>query len=176
MKDERIRHDISIIRPLLHNEDIKIRGCDLPASRLRDIRKSLRILHSLELMAVNIYRFQVTKEPSNLNRQLIAAACNEMTHYQDFQVKLLEYGFKADRFRWLYWIAGAAIGLTSRLAGTRAGLKTAIWVEQKAVAHYDELLTSVEWDEDTRRVIEKNQSDEYGHINRWKRVLESNKG
>jgi len=176
MENEHIRHDISIIRPQLHNDDIQTRGRNLPHSKLNNIKKALRTLHTLELMAINIYRFQVTKKPSSLNRQLIAAACNEMTHYQDFQVKLLEYGLKPAKLRWLYWIVGAAIGKTSRLAGTRAILKTAIWVESKATAHYDELLNLVEWDEDTHRVIEKNQSDEYGHIRRWKNLLQSNKG
>ena len=62
--------------------------------RLKGIKKGLLALHTLELMAVNIYRFQITKEDTELNRQLIAAMCNEMTHFQDFQVKLYEYGMK----------------------------------------------------------------------------------
>jgi len=57
-------------------------------------KKRLLKLHTLELMATTIYRFQITKKNSELNRQLIAAMCNEMTHYQDFQVKLYEYGWK----------------------------------------------------------------------------------
>ena len=45
-------------------------------------------------MASTIYRFQITREDSELNRQLVAAMCNEMTHYQDFQVKLYEFGLR----------------------------------------------------------------------------------
>ena len=39
--------------------------------------------------------------------------------------------------------------------GTKAILKTGIWVERKAAAHYGELLRSIDWDEDTRKVVEK---------------------
>jgi len=145
----------------------------MPKSRLKDIKKGLLTLHTLELMAVNIYKFQITKKPSEMNRQLIAAMCNEMTHFQDFQVKLLEYGFRPSILRWAYWIVGFVFGFGSRLLGARAILKTGIWVETKAVHHYDELLSSIDWDEDSRKIIEKDQADEYGHINRWRELLES---
>lgn len=46
-----------------------------------------------------------------------------------------------------------------------------VWVESKAVSHYDELLETVNWDDDTRKVIQKDQADEYGHIQRCKGEL-----
>ena len=94
-----------------------------------------------------------------------------MTHYKEFQLKLLEFGSKAYKLRWVFWIVGFAFGSISKLMGTKAILKTGIWVETKAVAHYSQLLSSVDWDLDTRRVIEKNQADEYGHINRWQKFI-----
>ena len=145
----------------------------MSSSRLRDIKKGLLTLHTLELMAVNIYKFQITRGESEHNRQLIAAMCNEMTHLQDFQVKLYEFGWKPSILRWAYWIVGFAFGFFSRLMGKKGVIKTGIWVETKAVHHYDKLLETIEWDEDTRRVIEKNQADEYGHINRWRKFLQS---
>lgn len=165
-------YDISIIRPQMRSEDFKLRGDGFAEQRLKAIKKGLLTLHTLELMAQNIYRFQVTKQPNELNRQLIAATCNEMTHYQDFQVKLLEYGFRPSILRWSYWIVGFVFGFGSRLLGKKAILKTGIWVETKAVHHYAELLSSIDWDEDTRKVIEKDQADEHGHINRWKSLLQ----
>ena len=167
-------YNISIIRPQLRDEDLKLRGREMPKLRLRGIKKGLQTLHTLELMAQNIYKFQITKEPSELNYQLIAAMCNEMTHFQDFQVKLLEYGFRPSIFRWAYWIVGFVFGFGSRLLGKKAILKTGIWVETKAVHHYDELLNSIDWDEDLRKIIQKDQADEYGHINRWKNLLQAN--
>jgi len=97
--------------------------------------------------------------------------CNEMTHYQDFQVKLYEFGFKPSLIRWTYWIVGFIFGFGSRTLGKKAILKTGIWVETKAVQHYAELLETIDWDEDTRRIIEKDQADEDGHINKWRTLL-----
>jgi len=166
--------NISIIRPQIINEDIKLRGEGFAERRLAGIKKGLRTLHTLELMAQTIYKFQIMKEPGELNRSLIAAMCNEMTHYQDFQVKLLEYGFTPSIFRWAYWIVGFVFGYLSRLTGPKAILKVGIWVETKAVHHYGQLLDTIEWDEDTRKIIEKDQADEFGHIDNWKQLLESN--
>lgn len=167
------KYDISIVRPEMREADFNSRGQGMSPSRLREIEEGLRTLHTLELMASNIYRFQITKKPTELNRQLIAAMCNEMTHYQDFTVKLYEYGFRPSCLRWAYWLVGFSFGFVSRLLGERAIVKTGIWVESKAVAHYAELLREIEWDEDTRRIIEKDQADEDGHISRWRKHLEA---
>jgi len=164
-------YDISIIRPEMLERDFKLRGEGMDAQRLKAIRKGLIALHTLELMASTIYKFQITSERSELNQKLISSMCNEMGHYQDFQVKLYEYGFKPSKLRWMFWFAGIAFGLGSRILGRKAILKTGIWVESKAVHHYAHLLKSVDWDDDTRKVIEKDQADEDGHINRWKSLL-----
>jgi len=165
------KYDTSIIRPEMRTEQFKLRGEEDTPPQLQAIRKALRALHTLELMAQTIYRFQLTKERSDLNRQLITAMCNEMGHYQDFQIKLYEYGFRPSPVRAVYWIVGLILGFGARLLGTRAILKTGIWVESKAVRHYAELLEVVEWDDDTRKVLEKNQADEDGHISRWEKLL-----
>lgn len=157
----------------MQSEDVGLRGLEMSESRLKAIKKGLLALHTLELMASNIYKFQIGKEPNELNLQLIAAMCNEMTHYQDFQVRLYEYGFRPGILRWAYWIVGFVFGFGSRMLGTKSVLKTGIWVETKAVHHYAQLLSSVDWDEDTRKIIEKDQADEYGHISRWKSLLQS---
>jgi len=164
-------YDISIIRPQMRNEDVKFRGKGMTPSRLRGIKKGLLALHTLEGMAVNIYKFQITKKESELNRDLIAAMGNEMTHLQDFQVKLFEYGWKPSKLRGAYLIVGFVFGFSSRLMGKKRVLKTGIWVETKAVHHYKELLESIEWDEDTRKIVEKDQADEHGHIARWQSHL-----
>ncbi|UCD51679.1 MAG: demethoxyubiquinone hydroxylase family protein [Phycisphaerales bacterium] len=166
------KYDTSIIRPQMRSEDFAMRGEGFAPQRLTAIRKGLRTLHTLELMAQTIYKFQLTKEKNEVNRQLVAAMCNEMGHYQDFQVKLYEYGFRPSIFRAAYWAVGFVFGFGSRLLGRKAIFKTGIWVESKAVRHYAELLETVEWDEETRRVIEKDQADEDGHVQRWRALLE----
>ena len=163
--------DISVIRPEVRLTDLKLRGQGMPSDRLKRIEEGLQTLHTLETMAANIYKFQITRKESELNLQLIAAMGNEMTHLQDFQIKLFEYGFKPSMLRWLYWMVGFKFGFFSRLAGTIAILRTGIWVEKKAVRHYDELLGKIEWDEETRKIIEKDQADEYGHIKLWEAFL-----
>jgi len=164
-------YDVSIVRPQLRSDDFKMRGRDMEPLRLKAIKKGLLTLHTLELMAITIYRFQITGENCDFNRRLIAAMCNEMTHYQDFQVKLYEFGFKPSVTRLAFWFAGVAFGFGSRLLGRKAILKTGIWVETKAIHHYAELLDTIDWDEDTRKVIEKDQADENGHINRWRTLI-----
>jgi demethoxyubiquinone hydroxylase (CLK1/Coq7/Cat5 family) len=172
---EKNNFDISIIRPEMRLGNFKPRGQGMPADRLRRIKEGLQTLHTLETMAVNIYKFQITRKDSELNLQLISAMGNEMTHLQDFQIKLYEYGFKPSKLRWLYWMVGFKFGLFSRLLGTKAILHTGIWVEKKAVRHYDVLLKEIDWDEETRKIIEKNQADEYGHIRRWGAFLKKSK-
>ena len=125
-------------------------------------------------MATTIYTFQLTGKSDELNRQLIAAMCNEMTHYQDFKVKLYEYGFRPFKLRWVYWFVGFAFGFGSRILGWKKILKIGIWAEKKAVHHYQTLLDTIPWDEDTRKVVEKDQHDEKIHIQNWTRLLQSN--
>ncbi len=165
-------YDTSIIRPEMRAEQIKLRGEGWSSERRAAVKKGLRTLHTLEIMAANIYKCQITSKPCPLNRQLTAAMCNEMTHVQDFQTKLYEHGFTPSKLRWAYWMVGYVFGLGSRLLGARRLLKTGVWVETKAVHHYGQLLADIEWDEDTRAVIEKDRADEYGHIDYWKDLLE----
>lgn len=166
-------YDISVIRPEVREDQVAFRGAGFTPARRAAIRKGLRTLHTLELMATTIYRFQITPgRRDDMNLKLIAAMCNEMTHYQDFQVKLAEYGFKPNCFRWAFWCVGFVFGFGSRLLGRAAILKTGVWVESKAVHHYSELLATIDWDDDTRKTIEKDQADEAGHIGRWKSLLE----
>lgn len=163
--------DISVIRPALHHQDIGWRGRDLSIQQRRQVRKALRTLHSLEIMAVNVYRFQISAADNELNRQLIVAMCNEMTHVQDFLVKLYEYGQRPSCWRWVWWLVGLALGLGSRLLGNKSILRTGIFVETKAVHHYSQLLAAAPWDQQTRQIIAKDQADENGHIQTWRRLL-----
>jgi demethoxyubiquinone hydroxylase (CLK1/Coq7/Cat5 family) len=165
-------YDVSVIRPEMRAEQVKARGEGFSPGRKAALKKGLHALHTLEIMATNIYKCQITTKPSRLNTQLTAAMCNEMTHMQDFQTKLYEYGFKPSRLRWAYWMVGYVFGLGSRALGTKRILRTGVWVETKAVHHYSQLLADIEWDDETRVFIEKDQADEHGHIRRWKDLLE----
>jgi len=166
-------YDTDVIRPEIRVESIKSRGEAGTAAERRATRSALRTLHTLEIMATKIYACQITSRPSPLNTALTAAMCNEMTHAQDFQTKLFEYGFTPRKWRGAHWMVGYILGLGSRLLGQRRILKTGIWAEAKAVHQYSELLSVVEWDDDTRAIIEKDQADEAGHIEKWRTLLEA---
>ena len=168
-------YDVSIIRPEVREEEIKFRGEGFSKERLKKIHEALITFHNLENMATNTYKYQLTKEKSELNRLLLAAMLNESTHIQDFEVKLYEYGFKPSVLRYAYKFLGAAFGCATRIFGSKAILGLGVWVETKAVAHYAELLETVEWDEETRRMIEKDQADEDLHISRWSAMLKETK-
>ena len=168
-----MNHDITIIRPEMRSGQVQLRGGELNAREWRVVRKSLRTLHMLEIMAAKIYACQAGGRRTVLDLALTTAMCNEMTHIQDFQTKLYEYGLRPSKLRWVYWLVGYGLGLGSRLLGRRTVLKTGIWTEAKAVDHYGRLLAAVDWEPDTQAVIEKDQADEYGHIERWKHLLGS---
>jgi len=165
--------NIDIIRPEVQHDQIKYnRGEGMDKKRLKKIKKALLAFHNLENMAANTYRFQIWKHnPPEINQELIAAMLNEMGHIEDFQVKLYEFGFKPSIMMYAYQVVGAVFGFASRMFGEKGIRAIGVFVESKAVAHYDELLEQVEWDEATRKVIEKDQADEYGHIRRWKNEL-----
>jgi hypothetical protein len=72
--------DIAVIGPKMRVDDVKFRNRGSDSAKLDDIKKGLLTLHNLENTATNIHRFQITKDMTGHNRQLIAAVCNEMTH------------------------------------------------------------------------------------------------
>ena len=167
----RERFDISLIRPPFRLEEVHLRRGEMSRDRLTAIRKALRTFHSFETLAGATYRFQMSAKRDEPDRVRIAAMCNEMTHLQDFQVKLYEFGWRPSKIRWFFWLAAMTIGTATRLMGTRAILRSGIWLETRAVDHYNELLETVEWDDDTRAIVEKNCADEIGHVERWSAML-----
>jgi ubiquinone biosynthesis monooxygenase Coq7 len=145
---------------------------DDPVSR-RALKKALRTLHNLEIMAVNIYKYQIHRQNDEYNRLLIAAMANEMTHVQDFHIQLLEYGFRPFLFRGAYWAVGMVIGFVSKSLGRRFSLRTGIWAEKKAVTHYGKLLESADWNAETKGIIEADREDEVHHIEQWMDLLDA---
>ncbi len=160
-----------LIRTEQRFNQIQFRGEGISSESLAEIKKGLITFYNLEIMAAAIYHFQISRDRNELNRRLIASMANEMTHIQDFKVKLYEYGWKPSKWKGFYWIVGFKIGFISRLLGGKTILKTGIWVEKKAVHHYNKLLCHINWDDTTRKIIEKDLSDEVVHIQHWKELL-----
>ena len=164
-----------VVRTEMTMDECRMRGKGMSLDDLKKIRRGLHKLHTLELMAQTIYRFQIGGSDAELDRYLVAAMCNEMTHYQDFQVKLYEYGWNPSCIRWMYWIVGFCFGLFSKICGKKMILKTGIWTESLAVRGYGELLEEVNWDDETIRIVEQNLTDEKVHVARWKYLLQAYK-
>lgn len=162
-----------LIRGEMKTVDIKMRAPGLDPGRLAEIQRGLRTLHAFEVMAVNIYRMQISKNTSDLNCKLIKAMGNEMTHVQDFQIKLYEYGSKPSPMRWIMGMVGFFIGLASSLGGEKSIVRAGIWTETRAVGHYEKLIKSVHWDKDALAVVEKDMSDEFHHIDIWQVYLKN---
>ena len=148
--------------------EIMLRGEGLDRKEWKKIRKALHALHTLEIMAVNIYRMQIGRFDKKLNTALIAGMANEMGHARDFSVKLYEYGMRPFIFRWTHWMAGCMIGLFARITGRNQALKVDIWVEEKACRHYKELIESLPWDDQSLKILNKDLADEAHHIKVWK--------
>jgi demethoxyubiquinone hydroxylase (CLK1/Coq7/Cat5 family) len=154
------------------DKSIQLRGLNCSTTERKHLRKALHDLHNLEIMAANIYRCQIGGHPAELDENLIAAMKNEMSHIQDYMIKLYEYGLKPVWYRWIFWIVGWIIGSFSRLQGQIGIFKAGIWTESKAVKHYDELLKCAPWDEATYQIIDKDRQDEIRHLALWTHLLE----
>jgi demethoxyubiquinone hydroxylase (CLK1/Coq7/Cat5 family) len=157
------------IRTAVRFTDIRLRT--VPRAEKKAVRRGLRTLYTMEIMAVAIYRFQMSGRHPDLTVPLIAAMGNEMTHAQDFRIKLAEHGFKPAWNRFAYAAAGMALGAGSRFLGRRAVLLAAAWVEGKAIGHYGRILDSAEWDPETRAVLERDRSDERDHLKTWRELI-----
>lgn len=164
--------DEYLIRTKKEPEEIYWRVNSVQPEQLTKVRQALRKLHAFEMMAVNIYRMQITSEDSDFNRLVIQAMTNEMTHVQDFQAKIYEFGAKPSPTRMLNAIFGMFLGFSSRVRGKKAILNMGIWTETKAVTDYKALISSIKWDEETLKVIQHNLDDEYHHIETLKKALE----
>jgi len=160
------------MKDTVFTRDITLRGRGMKKGRLKKIKKGLLTLHRFEIMAVNIYRYQISRKKSGLETDLIAAMKNEMGHVQDFQVKLLEYGWRPHMLRWQNWMIGWVFGWSSAMMGRKDVLRMGIWTETRAIEHYQKLLNEVDWDEDTYKMVEKDLNDEVNHLYHWKALLD----
>jgi demethoxyubiquinone hydroxylase (CLK1/Coq7/Cat5 family) len=160
-------HVNQLLRTEMHTSDIGFRGQGADKQTLRRTHKALRTIHRLETMAVQVYRAQVSKKRTELDRQLIAAMENEVTHHTDSMVLLLEYNGNEAMARLPFYIFGYTAGRISRLLGTKYILRLAEWVERKAIHHYEELADAVKWDKPTYEYVFRMWEDEKVHQARW---------
>ena len=138
-----------------------------------DVLKAFRAMVNLEIMAVRIYRGQRWRlGRSEITAEALAKAIAiEERHVSDLASRRQELGGSPSMLSPFYALAGWLIGFLPSLLGQRAALKTGIWVEERAVKDYQQLLDRVPFDDESRALVERNQEEEREHIRMWEESL-----
>ena len=156
------------IRGAKHVHDVVLRRAWPGRRELRTVRKALRDINRLETLAVQLYRAQWSREPTELNRQLLAALENEITHHADSLGRLMEFGGRPTVLRLPYYVLGWLMGRASRIIGFRAMMRLGAWAENKAVEHYERLAEACRWHGPTHEMVVAIGEDEKVHRSRWR--------
>ena len=138
-----------------------------------EVLRALGALVNLEIMAVRIYRGQRWRlGRSEITADALAKAIAiEERHVRDLVSRRQELGGSPSMLSPFYALAGWLIGFVPSLLGQRAALKTGIWVEERAVKDYQQLLDRVPFDDESRALVQRNQEDEREHIRMWEECL-----
>jgi demethoxyubiquinone hydroxylase (CLK1/Coq7/Cat5 family) len=128
---------------------------------------------NLEIMAVRIYRGQRWRlgRSEIIAEALAKATAIEEKHERELASRRQELGGSPSMLSPFYALAGWLIGFLPSLLGQRAALKTGIWVEERAVKDYQQLLDRVPFDDESRALVERNQEEEREHIRMWEECL-----
>jgi demethoxyubiquinone hydroxylase (CLK1/Coq7/Cat5 family) len=139
----------------------------------REVLKAFRALVNLEIMAVRIYRGQRWRlGRSEITAERLAdAIATEEKHERELAARRQELGGSPSMLSPFYAVAGWVIGFVPSLLGQRAALKTSIWVEERAVKDYQQMLDQVPFDDESRVLVQQNQEDEREHIRMWQESL-----
>jgi len=134
-------------------------------------------MHNFERFATAIYSAQIRAFPEKeIADRLKAAMDNEQEHVDDLRARIEELGGSISWMGFFFKMAGKVAGVTTTLLGNMRLLKTDIWIEKRAVMDYGDFLHKVDFDEKSRRLIEKNIEDEKNHIKRWEESIGILKG
>jgi bacterioferritin len=142
--------------------------------RDRKIIHALNAVVKVEAMAVQIYRAQMWRfrGRQEIAQKLIHATANEQQHFDDLVSRVRDLGSTPSRLSPLFAVAGWIIGFLPTLAGKVPALKLDILVEERAVRDYQGFLSSVNFDDESRELMERNMADEKEHIRAWKESIE----
>lgn len=140
----------------------------------KEIIRALNAVVKVEAMAVQIYRAQMWRfrGKQEIAERLVQAIANERQHFDDLSSRVRDLGGVPSRLSPLFTVAGWIMGFLPTLAGKVAALKLDIWVEERAVKDYQGFLNRVNFDDESRALMEKNMADEEEHIRAWKESIE----
>ena len=139
-----------------------------------EIVRALNAVVKVEAMAVQIYRAQMWRfrGRQEIAERLVHAIANEREHFDDLTSRVRDLGSIPSRLSPLFAVAGWIMGFLPTLAGKVPALKLDIWVEERAVRDFQGFLNRVNFDDESRALMEKNMADEEEHIRAWKQSLE----
>jgi len=144
---------------------------------MSNVLNVLRKMHNFERLAVEIYRTQAGAfQEKEIADRLRAAMDNEQEHVDDLRARIRELGGNPSWMGFFFQIAGKLFGYGTRLLGKTFVLRTDIKLEERAVRDYHDFLRTVDFDETSRSLLQKNLDDEKVHIKRWEDSMEILKG
>jgi bacterioferritin len=140
----------------------------------KKIIRALNAVVKVEAMAVQIYRAQMwrLRGRQEIAERLIDATATERRHFDDLVSRVRALGGTPSRLSPLFAVAGWIIGFLPTLIGKVPTLKVNILVEERAVRDYQGFLNSVDFDDESRELMERNMADEKEHIRAWKESIE----
>ncbi len=141
---------------------------------MNDGMVALRKMHNLERFATQIYRAQMTAfSEKEISDKLKIAGDNEQEHTDNLKARIESLGGEPSWQGFLFQMAGKILGLFTRIIGKMFILKTDIWTERKAVEHYGAFLQRLNFDEESKALIQKNLEDEKVHIKTWENSIDA---
>ena len=140
----------------------------------KKVIRALNAVVKVEAMAIQIYRAQMWRfrGKQEIAQKLVHATDNERKHFDDLVSRVRDLGGTPSRLSPLFAVAGWIIGFLPTLVGKVPTLKLNILVEERAVRDYQGFLNSVNFDDESRELMERNMADEKEHIRAWKESIE----
>jgi bacterioferritin len=140
----------------------------------KKVIRALNAVVKVEAMAIQIYRAQMWRfrGKQEIAQKLVHATDNERTHFADLASRVRDLGGTPSRLSPLFAVAGWIMGFVPAVVGKVPALKVDILVEEKAVKDYQGFLNKVDFDDESREIMERNMADEKEHIRAWKESIE----
>jgi bacterioferritin len=135
---------------------------------MNSVMVALRKMHNLERFATEVYRAQITAFlEKEISDRLRLARDNEKEHTENLRARIEKLGGEPSWQGFFFQMAGKMLGCFTRIMGKMFILKADIWVERKAVKDYGAFLQRLNFDEESKALVQRNLEDEKVHIKRW---------
>ncbi len=140
----------------------------------KKVIRALNAVVKVEAMAIQIYRAQMWRfrGKQEIAQKLVDATDNERKHFADLASRVRDLGGTPSRLSPLFAVAGWIMGFLPAVVGKVPALKVDILVEERAVKDYQGFLNRVDFDDESRDIMERNMADEKEHIRAWKESIE----